>query len=95
MKKAMFRSNNVVYSYEYDEKENSKLDRVKEITINGIKFTRENQAKKGWTWKTTARGIIIYFADETGLSLGKPKTWLEKNAGRIDKEVTSVHPINQ
>ncbi len=87
MKKAMFRSNNVVYSYEYNEKEESTLDRVKEITVDGKKFTRENQAKKGWTWKSTARGIVVYFADENGMSYGRPKAWLEKNAGRIDKEI--------
>lgn len=84
MKKSLFRSGNETYSYEYDETEKSTLERVKKITVDGREYTLEHQAKKGWTWESTANGIEIYFADENGTSICKSKEWLWKNAGRID-----------
>jgi hypothetical protein len=51
--------------------------------VNGKLYTMKNcEEKHGYTWRSSAGGVILYFADENGKVFGIEREWLRKNAGR-------------
>lgn len=77
-----FISANVRYEYDFFKAENS-LEEVTEIKVNGKLYTMKNcEEKHGYTWGSSAGGVVLYFADESGKVFGVEREWLRKNAGR-------------
>lgn len=77
-----FISANVRYEYDFFKAENS-LEEVTEIKVNGKLYTMKNcEEKHGYTWRSSAGGVVFYFADENGKVFGVEREWLRKNAGR-------------
>lgn len=77
-----FISANVRYEYDFFKAENS-LEEVTEIKVNGKLYTMKNcEEKHGYTWRSSAGGVVLYFADENGKVFGIEREWLRKNAGR-------------
>lgn len=85
MIKSKFVSANVNYEYEFNDKAKSSLEQVAEIRVDGKLFTRKNcEEKYNYTWRTSAGGVVLYFADEKGELFSVEREWLRKNAGRND-----------